>query len=276
MKKEVKVLTQKDKGLVLDYLERNHIETTFLIGNVNEYGLDNNKDLRRCGDYYGYFEEDELKGVLPIYNLGSCIPHFEAPGAVPYFSEIMKEREFGYLLGMSSVVDPLYEAIKDYKVVNENSDDSYFVNNDFKPFVIDGLDIEDYSLVDKDKADEFIMDSRNRGFNESVTREQAARSIANRPPEEDVILELKDGECVALALIQTTTSKISQIGGVYTSVEHRGKGYCKAVVSELCRRIIERGKIPTLMVKKANTPAVKAYTALGFKHYADYRIISFK
>ena len=78
---------------------------------------------------------------------------------------------------------------------------------------------------------------------------------------------------VAQAGIQTYTPKINQIGSVYTPEEERGKGYAKAIVSEICKRIIERGKMPTLMVNKDNTPAVRAYNALGFEHYDDYLIV---
>jgi uncharacterized protein len=79
-----------------------------------------------------------------------------------------------------------------------------------------------------------------------------------------------------MANIQTYTSKINQIGGVYTLPEYRGKGYCKAIVSELCKRILGRGKMPTLSVKNNNTPAVCAYQSIGFKYYDDYLIVKFQ
>jgi predicted GNAT family acetyltransferase len=44
----------------------------------------------------------------------------------------------------------------------------------------------------------------------------------------------------------------------------------------MCRRIIEKGKLPTLSVKKNNTPALRAYTSIGFENYDDYLIVRFK
>lgn len=44
--------------------------------------------------------------------------------------------------------------------------------------------------------------------------------------------------------------------------------------TEICRRIIAKGKLPTLSVKKHNIPAVRAYTALGFENYDDYLIVT--
>jgi len=271
----IRLLNQDDKEIVLQYLEKHHIETTFLIGNVKHFGLDNNKEIRRCGDYYGYFEVDSLKGVLALYNLGSCIPHYDSPSAIPYFVNILKEKNFTHLLGMEGIVKPLYEKIKDFKITEEYSEDSYYVNNDFKPFTLESITIKEADSEDMDIV-KFYERSQIEGFNVKKTIEDIIKTLKQRPSEEDFIFLSKDNLIAAQGCIQTTTDKIEQIGGVFTAVEARGNGYCKAVVSELCRRIILRGKTPSLMVRKNNTPAVKAYTSIGFKHYDDYLIITFK
>lgn len=114
------------------------------------------------------------------------------------------------------------------------------------------------------------------GIRSVRTRDEIEKMFRERGEDEDFLFLLKNGEIKAQANVQTYTSKINQVGGVFTIRGERGKGYCKAVVSEVCRRILERGKTPTLMVRKNNTPAVKAYKALGFSYYCDYLIISFK
>ncbi|TDT60966.1 GNAT family N-acetyltransferase [Fonticella tunisiensis] len=271
----MRILNDDDREKVMEYLERNHIETTFLIGNVTEFGLENDNEKRRCGDYYGYFEDGKLKGVLPFYNLGSCIPHYESEGAVDAFSKIMKERRFETLLGMERIVKPLYERIKDYKIIHTCSDDSYFINKRFKPFYVEGAVFKDALDYDIDKVVEFIITANKNGFGREMDREMAIKQLTQRGKEEDFIFLIKNGRIVAQANIQAYTSKINQIGGVFTLEEERSKGYCKAIVSELCRRIVARGKVPTLMVRKNNTPAVRAYKALGFDFYDDYLIIEF-
>ncbi|KRQ86100.1 FR47-like protein [Caloramator mitchellensis] len=272
----LKVLTEKERKIVEEYLERNHIETTFLIGNVKYFGFENKKDVRRCGDYFGYFEEGELKGIIPFYNLGSCIPHFESQNAVPYFIDLMKNRDFKYLLGMRRLVEPLYNGIKDFKHNASVDEDAYYVNNNFKHFKLEGIEIKNYYELNLEKAVEFIVEANRVGFkNTAYSIEEATKTLNQRPVEEDYLFVLKDGRIVATGCIQTTTDKIGQIGGVYTTPKERGKGYCKAVVSELCKRIIDRGKTPTLMVRKNNTPAVRAYEFLGFEYYDEYVIIEF-
>lgn len=275
MKQEIRILTNQDKDLVIEYLSRNHIETTFLIGNVLEFGLENDGVKRRCGDYYGYFEDSALKGILNFYNLGSSIPHFESIAAVPYFVEMMKDRKFEVLLGMANIVSPIYEELSKYKTAKEYSDDAYYLNKDFKPFLLNDVEIKDAKEVEFEAAIDFMIEVRNVGFGESAEKEQMRKLLLESVPEEDRVFVLKNGEIVAHAVIQATTSEINQVGGVYTSTKHRGNGYCKAAVSRLCQNIVDRGKTPTLMVRKNNTPAVKAYEAIGFKYFRDYLIINY-
>jgi GNAT superfamily N-acetyltransferase len=271
----VRLLTQADKQKIFEYLGRNEIETTFLYSNILEFGVENNKEVRRCADYYGFFIDDELKGILPFYNLGSCIPHFEVDEAVPCFAELMKDRKFDYLLGMQKIIKPLYEAVKANKETKQYDESSYFINKCFRPFKLDGIDFIDAGGANNDKVVDFIIGARAKGFSQTVTADEIRKTLAQRGAEEDFLVAEKDGKLVAQACIQTYTPQIIQIGSVYTLEEERGKGYCKAIVSELCTRIAARGKLPTLSVKKKNVPAVKAYTALGFEPYDDYLIIQF-
>lgn len=276
MKGEFRLLSNHDKNQVMDYLSRNAVETTFLYGNVVQFGLENNKDIRRSADYYGYFNNGKLKGILPFYNLGSCIPHYENEDAIAYFSEKMKERNFSFLLGMADIINPLYEKIKEYKTILEYSDDSYFVNDSFKPFVLKNIDIVNAKDLPLDTAVAFLQEVNEQGFNRKTSREEIIKTMNERGQEEESVIVLVNGKAAAHANIQTFTDKINQIGGVYTSKDYRGNGYCKAAVSEICSRILNRGKVPTLMVTKNNTPAVKAYKALGFNHYSDYLLINLK
>lgn len=272
----IRLLTQYDKKVILDYLKRNEIETSFLYANIIEFGVDNILDIRRCADYYGFFKEGALKGILPFYNLGSCIPHYEDEDAILLFADLMKDKHFEFFLGMNNVINPLYKEIKNYKEIREYDESFYFINRSFKPYILDGVNFINANESISDEVIDFILDARANGFNQITTREDIRKTLIQRGDEEEFIIAEKGGKMVAQACIQTYTPKISQIGGVYTTKEERGKGYCKAVVSEICRKIIAKGKSPTLSVKKNNTPAVKAYTALGFEHYDDYLIVRFK
>ena len=66
MKDEFRLLTNNDKNQVMDYLSMNAVGTTFLYGNVVQFGLENNKDIRRSADYYGYFKLAKKTGFIGI------------------------------------------------------------------------------------------------------------------------------------------------------------------------------------------------------------------
>lgn len=272
----IRLLGGDDRTAVMEYLYRNEIETSFLYANVVNVGLENDGETRRCADYFGFFEGPEIRGILPFYNLGSCIPHYESRKAIPVFAQLMKERKFDFLLGMDRIVRPLFLEIKDFKNIRECNESVYFINKKMIPFTIDSLKFTDAKeAAENERLLDFLVRVRNIGFQENVSREEALRRLS-RDPEEDAVIAVADGVPVAFANIQTYTGSLSQIGSVYTEEAERGKGYCKAVVSEICGRIAARGKMPALFARKNNIPAIKAYTAIGFERFDDYLLVELK
>lgn len=273
----IRLLTEQDRAQVMKYLQKDSFGGAFVIGNLLGFGLENRKDQRRCGDYYGYFSKGELIGVLPFYNMGSCIPIFEEEKEViASFADIMRMRQFQVLIGMKKYIKPLYEAVSNEKEIVSSQESSYFVNKHFNPLILENTAFADASEIDNNEAVEFIRRAYREGFHQEHTPEEARKIIKQRNAEEEYLFLIVDGKIVAQAYIQAVTDKINQIGGVFTLEGERNKRYGKAIVSEFCRRIIARGKIPTLSVRKDNTPAVKAYVTLGFSHHDDYLIVKCK
>mgnify|MGYP003751845597 FL=1 len=271
----IRPLNEWDRAIILDYLSRNEDEVAFVFGNILHCGITNRRDVLRCGDYYGYFEGDSLRGILVFYNLGTCIPHYESTGAIPFFSKLMIMGRFNVLLGKDQVIRPIFEAIKNYKELKEFEECSYQINRNFKPFKLEGAVFIDVSGNDDTSIISFVRKAYWRGFGAERTIEGTRLLLLQKNAEEEFIILSVDNKLVAQACVQTFTDYTNQIGAVYSLEEERGKGYAKAAVSELCERIIRRGKLPTLIVSKKNIPALNAYKALGFEHYSDYLIIKF-
>jgi ribosomal protein S18 acetylase RimI-like enzyme len=258
---------------MFDYLQRNEKEADFLLGSVLQFGVTNRRNILRCGDYFGYFEGDALKGIIVFNNLGSCVPHYESVEAILYFSRLMIMRRFSMLLGTDRLIRPLFEAISRYKSMREYEECSYCINSDLKPFKLQGIEFIDVSKDNDISILDFVRKAYLKGFGAERTIEDTRLLLSQRHEDEEFIILSKDDKLIAQACIQTFTDSINQIGAVYTLEEERSKGYAKAVVSELCERIVQRGKRPTLVVNKYNTPALNAYNALGFEHNEDYLII---
>lgn len=272
----IKLLTEEDKAAVQAYLERHVFETAPLAGNIRRYGLENTQISRRSGDYYGFFTGSQLQGVAAFYNLGSVMPHFETPAAVPAFAEIMSARRFGVMAGMKSVVVPLAQALPRHKTVQAYEDSYYLINKGLEPLAgQNSFRIVNAADIDRPLALDFVVEAYRQGFKRRFNRELAAKLIDDRSVEEDFVFLLVEGVPKAQAMIQSATSQVTQIAGVYTDEHSRGKGYCKKVVAELCRRSGMYGKTPTLLVRQDNVPAVKAYRDIGFTYYGDYLIIKY-
>ena len=62
------------------------------------------------------------------------------------------------------------------------------------------------------------------------------------------------------------------IEGVYTSVEHRGKGLATELVRTVGRHLLHRYPWVGLHVGRDNTPAVRAYLAAGLREVADLEL----
>lgn len=269
----LRALNEWDRAIIFDYLDRNEEEAAFLIGNILQFGITNRSNILRCGDYFGYFEGNALKGIIVFYNMGTCVPHFESIGAVPYFSELMTMKSFSMILGMDRIVRPIFEIIRRYKSLKEFEECNYSVNSNFKPFKLEGYEFLNVCGDSDARILNFVRKAYLRGFGVERTIEGTRLLLSQRSEEEDFIILSKDNKLLAQACIQTFTNNTSQVGAVYTLEEERGKSYAKAVVSELCERIINRGKLPTIIVNKQNTPAINAYKALGFERHDDYLII---
>lgn len=272
----VRVLENIDKNIVLNYLDKNNIEAAFLIQNVLTYGIENDTTKENCGDYYGYFESGKLKGILPFYNHGGCFPHYESIKAINEFSEIIINKNIDTLIGMKYIVEPFYLILNEIKELQFYSEASYYTNNNFRPYLLEGVKFVSGDELPSEMSSSFIMKAFQEGFSTIKNRNEMSQMCTGRSIDKDFIFLLKNGEIKAQANIQTYTDKTNQVGGVFTLSSERGKGYGKAVVSEICRRITKQGRIPTLMVRKNNTPALRAYKALGFTHYDDFLVISYK
>lgn len=81
-----------------------------------------------------------------------------------------------------------------------------------------------------------------------------------------------DGRPVAKAATNAVGLHYSQIGGVFTSPEYRGRGIARSLMIELLQDIRSRGRGSVLFVKKTNEPAVKLYRRLDFSIIGEYTI----
>jgi len=98
-------------------------------------------------------------------------------------------------------------------------------------------------------------------------------TLYTKPPEEsenpgtDVdarLFILHDPEPVAMGMLASSKGKTCRLNLIYTPPEFRGKGYGKAMVSELVKIVRGNGQLPVLYTHEKNSNANNLYQSLGF------------
>lgn len=75
----------------------------------------------------------------------------------------------------------------------------------------------------------------------------------------------RDGRLVAMAGERMKPERFTEVSGVCTHPDHRGKGYAGGLMREVAQRILARGETPFLHVYANNAGAIALYEALGFQ-----------
>ena len=86
----------------------------------------------------------------------------------------------------------------------------------------------------------------------------------------------QDGMLVAMAGERLKVPGHTEVSAVCTHPEHTGKGYAGILMTEVMRRIRDRGETPFLHVRQDNVRAIEIYKRLGFRerklgHFAVLR-----
>jgi predicted GNAT family acetyltransferase len=107
---------------------------------------------------------------------------------------------------------------------------------------------------------------------EPVTPAEAARTVAEKLAQDDLVAWERDGRAVSIAAVVRRTPWSSAIALVYTPPELRGNGYASAVVAALSQRELDAGREwCSLLADVANPTTNHIYAAIGYEPRCDLR-----
>ncbi len=104
------------------------------------------------------------------------------------------------------------------------------------------------------------------GFRTQVWRMVQDRAI--------YVLEM-GGHVVFKAHANVRTPLAAQVSGVYTLPAHRGRGYARAGMAAITRRLLRDHPMVCLYVNRDNAAAMRAYEAVGFRRAGTFKSIFF-
>ncbi len=75
----------------------------------------------------------------------------------------------------------------------------------------------------------------------------------------------ENGVLLAMAGERMKHDGYTEVSGVCTHPDARGRGFARSLSAHVARRIVERGEMAFLQAWSTNTPAITLYESLGFK-----------
>ncbi|NRB17744.1 MAG: N-acetyltransferase [Rhodobacteraceae bacterium] len=85
---------------------------------------------------------------------------------------------------------------------------------------------------------------------------------------------LVDGQPVAMTGFNATLPSVVQVGGVYTPLELRGRGYARLALALHLHEVRTSGVTQSVLFA-ASTAAVRAYMSIGYQRVGDFSLVLF-
>ncbi len=281
----VRVLGPGDDAAVRTFFEGHPDTTLFFQSNVAAAGLVD-RGVAYSGMYVAAFEGDAIVAMAAHYWQGNLI--LEAPcrvGEVTRAAIAASGRPVSGLLGPWSQVQAARAALGLAAVpTTMDSPDGLFAVSLAAlrvPSLLRRADVrcrhpregeleqliawrEDYAVALLGQARDAVLAERSRG--EILRNQEEGRNF---------VLEV-GGEVVAYSGYNAQTPRCVQIGGVWTPVALRGRGYARAAVAGSLLAARTRGvERSILFTGVENAAAQAAYRALGYERVGDYGLVLF-
>ena len=280
---KIKTLIPGDEAALEAFLLPRLARSMFLIGNMRQAGLVYNGE-RYTGTYCAAYKGENIVGVSAHFWNNNLI--FQAPthlDALWRATLRASGRPLAGLMGPATQVGEVKAALhlgvdiiqmdQKEKLYTLNLDD-LVVPEALRNGVVQGRKI---ATRDLDVVTEWHAAYRV----EAIGNEDSAdlRVSSHNAMEHAIdagntwILEVQ-GRPVAMTAFNTHMAEAVQIGGVYTPPSERSQGYARCAVAQSLRDARAAGVSQAILFTGAeNYAAQKAYTALGFQHSGDYRLL---
>jgi uncharacterized protein len=85
----------------------------------------------------------------------------------------------------------------------------------------------------------------------------------------------RDGHVLFKAEASAWTPHAVQLQQVWVEPEHRGRGYARRGLADLCRLLLAQTPIVCLFVRPENEPAIRLYEGIGMRRTGTYRSLIF-
>ena len=278
---KIKRLNHENQAEAELFLEKHENTSQFLINNLKEHGP-NLTDHHNSGNFKVIFQGDLIKAVFCLSRRGNLIVQSDDD----YSEMIIKDCENEEIslkgfIGERDSIEPVYKYFQKikpcYKPIYESQEILYSYE----------LKLNDSYLV----YDQRVRLLNKSDFNQWIEQDKAYMHELNIPDD----LELKQKKVdftrrvlnqslwgmfdnsilVSQVGLNSKGERIGQIGGVFTPLNFRRKGYAKITMSHVlkdCRDLHGHNK-NILFTGQTDIPAQKLYESIGYRQVALFALI---
>lgn len=258
----IRQLTDADTKVVLDFAYADPAINTFLIGDIENFGIEN-EDMT----LWGHFENNQLIGVLLRYFKFFMIYYLSTETDIQPFLEILKNYD-GEILSISGK-DVIIQNFRPY-FTDAKLEKTQFCELKSKVLAEADDAIRLAAVEDVDTLFDLLSTIKEFSPPLKETLTKTLETSAGR------IYMLTDETGKAISIAQTTAenSASAMIIGVCTLAEHRMKGYMRRVMTRLCADLQSEGKALSLFYSNPN--AGKIYHSMGFETTGEWTMLKFE
>ncbi|MCB0002801.1 MAG: GNAT family N-acetyltransferase [Anaerolineae bacterium] len=278
---QIRILTPGYEALLERFLLPRKESSLFLLSNLRRAGLSDHGQ-RGQGTYFAALEDGEVVAVVGHFWNGNIIvqaPEYAA--ALTAAARRATGRPLARLLGPADQVESALRGLPVQSLEFDAKEILYglYLENMAVPVPLQAGQVRARVVQRRDAAT--VSDWRAamsiEQFHEEDTpelRANAAESVENSLRSgRRWVLEDANGQLVSMCDFNAELAEVVQVGGVFTPPERRRRGYARAVVAAALMDARAEGVTDAILfTEETNTPARKAYEALGFQAIGDYRI----
>lgn len=248
----------KDKKVLEGFLRRNAPLNIYQLGDLDDFYWPQT-------DFYGYYEEDELKSVVMIFkevtpNVVIALCNIEELNFLNKALELMlgifpNEIYLHITPGAEKILERKYNLRHEGLYMKMNLDNKQKVNS------VNTNNIEQLSIKNKNELSEFYEEA------------YPGNSYIERMLETEMFFGIRENgklQSVAGIHVYSPQYKAAALGSITTNPNSRGKGFATKVTACLCKELLKKIEVIGLNVHSQNSSAIHCYEKLGFIKIADY------
>ena len=275
----VRKLGERDRGHVLDFLDREPLKNVFLISKIIDDGL---------GMVTPFVEIAHEGRTAAIASIGSNI----VLAAAPDLSETVRDTALAMISDMiATSYYPVRAVIADaglveglWRRLSTRVDPPTVVRLNQPVYVLERSrtrlpDLEEMRYAVAADLDALVPACAAMHLEEVGIDPLARDAVAYRQRVRDLISQKRavvrviNGRVAFKCEYSAVTKRYIQLMGVWTAPEFRRRGYAREGLLEVCGHILRQKKAVTLFVNDFNRPARALYESLGFVEAGNNRAL---